>query len=74
MWSGQYEYLKRATAQLKIVIPVTLLIIFVLLYRNFRSITETMIVMLSLRAGGRPLADLDANHRDVIVGGSGPSL
>jgi Cu(I)/Ag(I) efflux system membrane protein CusA/SilA len=48
MWSGQYEYLKRATAQLKIVIPVTLLIIFVLLYRNFRSITETMIVMLSL--------------------------
>ncbi len=48
MWSGQYEDLKRATAQLKIVIPVTLLIIFVLLYRNFRSITETMIVMLSL--------------------------
>ncbi|MCK1427314.1 CusA/CzcA family heavy metal efflux RND transporter, partial [Bradyrhizobium sp. 87] len=48
MWSGQYEYLERATARLKIVVPVTLLIIFLLLYLNFRSITETMIVMLSL--------------------------
>ena len=48
MWSGQYEYLERATERLKIVIPVTLAIIFLLLYLNFRSITETMIVMLSL--------------------------
>ncbi|UPK23162.1 CusA/CzcA family heavy metal efflux RND transporter [Bradyrhizobium sp. 131] len=48
MWSGQYEYLERATARLKIVVPVTLLIIFLLLYLNFRSIVETMIVMLSL--------------------------
>ena len=48
IWSGQYEYLERATARLKIVVPVTLLIIFLLLYLNFRSITETMIVMLSL--------------------------
>jgi Cu(I)/Ag(I) efflux system membrane protein CusA/SilA len=48
MWSGQYEYLARATARLKIVIPVTLTIIFLLLFLNFRSITETMIVMLSL--------------------------
>jgi Cu(I)/Ag(I) efflux system membrane protein CusA/SilA len=48
MWSGQYEYLERATARLKIVVPVTLLIIFLLLYLNFRSVTETMIVMLSL--------------------------
>ena len=48
MWSGQYEYLERAAARLKIVIPVTLLIIFLLLYLNFRSITETLIVMLSL--------------------------
>src|SRR5207248_3698984 len=38
----------RATARLKIVVPVTLLIIFLLLYLNFRSISETMIVMLSL--------------------------
>ena len=48
MWSGQYEYLERATARLKIVVPVTLLIIFLLLYLNFRSLTETLIVMLSL--------------------------
>ncbi|MDB5616760.1 CusA/CzcA family heavy metal efflux RND transporter [Tardiphaga sp.] len=48
MWSGQYEYLERATARLKIVVPVTLLIIFLLLYLNSRSITETLIVMLSL--------------------------
>jgi Cu(I)/Ag(I) efflux system membrane protein CusA/SilA len=48
MWSGQYEYLERAAARLKIVVPATLLIIFLLLYLNFRSISETMIVMLSL--------------------------
>jgi Cu(I)/Ag(I) efflux system membrane protein CusA/SilA len=48
MWSGQYEYLERATARLKIVVPVTLLIIFLLLYLNFRSIADAMIVMLSL--------------------------
>jgi copper/silver efflux system protein len=48
VWSGQYEYLERATARLKIVVPATLLIIFLLLYLNFRSVVETMIVMLSL--------------------------
>lgn len=48
VWSGQYEYLERATERLKVVVPVTLLIIFLLLYLNFRSITDTMIVMLSL--------------------------
>jgi Cu(I)/Ag(I) efflux system membrane protein CusA/SilA len=48
VWSGQYEYLQRATARLKIVVPVTLAIIFLLLYLNFRSVTETAIVMLSL--------------------------
>jgi Cu(I)/Ag(I) efflux system membrane protein CusA/SilA len=48
MWSGQYEYLERAAARLKIVVPVTLTIIFLLLYLNFRTITDTMIVMLSL--------------------------
>ena len=48
IWSGQYEYLERAAARLKIVVPVTLVIIFLLLYLNFRSIAETMIVMLSL--------------------------
>jgi Cu(I)/Ag(I) efflux system membrane protein CusA/SilA len=48
VWSGQFEYLERAKARLKIVVPVTLLIIFLLLYLNFRRITETLIVMLSL--------------------------
>lgn len=48
IWSGQYEYLERAAARLRIVLPVTLLIIFLLLYLNFRSVAETMIVMLSL--------------------------
>ena len=48
VWSGQYEYLERAMSRLKIVVPATLLIIFLLLYLNFRSVTETMIVMLSL--------------------------
>jgi Cu(I)/Ag(I) efflux system membrane protein CusA/SilA len=48
MWSGQFEYLERATARLKIVVPVTLAIIFLLLFLNFRSLTETLIVMLSL--------------------------
>src|SRR5438132_50981 len=48
VWSGQFEYLERAAARLKIVVPVTLLIIFLLLYLNFRSLTETLIVMLSL--------------------------
>ena len=47
-WSGQFEYLERAEARLKIVVPVTLLIIFLLLYLNFRRLTETLIIMLSL--------------------------
>jgi Cu(I)/Ag(I) efflux system membrane protein CusA/SilA len=47
-WSGQFEYFERAQARLKIVVPVTLLIIFMLLYLNFRRLTETVIVMLSL--------------------------
>jgi Cu(I)/Ag(I) efflux system membrane protein CusA/SilA len=48
VWSGQFEYLERAEAKLKIVIPATLLLIFVLLYLNFGRVTETLIVMLSL--------------------------
>jgi Cu(I)/Ag(I) efflux system membrane protein CusA/SilA len=48
VWSGQFEYLERAAARLKIVVPVTLLIIFLLLYLNFCSFADTMIVMLSL--------------------------
>ena len=47
-WSGQFEYLQRAEARLKVVVPITLLVIFLLLYLNFRTLTETLIVMLSL--------------------------
>jgi Cu(I)/Ag(I) efflux system membrane protein CusA/SilA len=47
-WSGQFEYMERAKQRLKLVIPLTLLIIFVLLYLNFKRLTETLIVMLSL--------------------------
>lgn len=47
-WSGQFEYLQRAADRLKTVIPVTLLVIFLLLYMNFRRLTETFIVMLSV--------------------------
>jgi Cu(I)/Ag(I) efflux system membrane protein CusA/SilA len=47
-WSGQFEYMQRAIAKLKIVVPLTLLIIFLLLYLNFGTLTETLIVMLSL--------------------------
>lgn len=47
-WSGQFESMERAIEKMKIVVPVTLLIIFLLLYLNFRRLTETIIVMLSV--------------------------
>jgi len=47
-WSGQFEYLQRAKARLQTVVPLTLFIIFLLLYLNFRRLTETLIVMLSV--------------------------
>jgi Cu(I)/Ag(I) efflux system membrane protein CusA/SilA len=47
-WSGQFEYMERAIEKLKVVVPVTLLLIFLLLYLNFRRLTETLIVMLSV--------------------------
>jgi len=50
-WSGQFEYMERAAARLKIVAPVTLLIIFLLLYFNFRNIIEPVIVMISIPFG-----------------------
>jgi Cu(I)/Ag(I) efflux system membrane protein CusA/SilA len=48
VWSGQYEYMQRAQQRLRIVIPITLLIIFLLLYFNFKNVQESLIVMLSL--------------------------
>lgn len=47
-WSGQYEAMERAGERLRIVVPITLAIIFLLLYFNFKSVTESAIVMLSL--------------------------
>ncbi|MBI2408789.1 MAG: efflux RND transporter permease subunit [Gemmatimonadetes bacterium] len=48
VWSGQYEYMQRAKETMKLVIPATLAIIFLLLYFNFKNVGETLIVMLSL--------------------------
>ena len=47
-WSGQFEFMQRVRERLKLVVPVTLGIIFVLLYLNFQSIRESLIVMLAL--------------------------
>jgi Cu(I)/Ag(I) efflux system membrane protein CusA/SilA len=48
IWSGQFEFYERAKKRLAVVVPLTLLIILLLLYLNFRRMTETLIVMLSL--------------------------
>lgn len=50
-WSGQFEYMERAAKRLQMVVPATLLIIFLLLYFNFRNITEPVIVMMSIPFG-----------------------
>ena len=47
-FSGQFEYLERANARLKLVVPATLLIIFVLLYLTFRRIDEALLIMATL--------------------------
>jgi len=47
-WSGQYEYMQRAKERLTYVVPLTLLIIFVLLYMNFQSVAKSVIVLLSV--------------------------
>jgi Cu(I)/Ag(I) efflux system membrane protein CusA/SilA len=48
VWSGQYEYMVRAQKRLMLVVPLTLIIIFLLLYFNFRNITESLIVMMAV--------------------------
>ncbi|HLG04790.1 MAG TPA: efflux RND transporter permease subunit, partial [Gemmatimonadales bacterium] len=48
VWSGQYEYMQRAQERMKLVIPATLAIIFLLLYFTFRKVGEALIVMISL--------------------------
>ncbi|MDZ4050760.1 MAG: CusA/CzcA family heavy metal efflux RND transporter, partial [Limnobacter sp.] len=47
-WSGQFEYLERATEKLKLVVPFTLLIIFVLLYMTFKQVDEALLIMATL--------------------------
>jgi len=71
VWSGQYEYMVRAEKRLKVVVPMTLGIIFVLLYLNFRNITESLIVMLSVPfslTGGIWLMYLLEYNMSVAVG------
>ncbi len=48
VWSGQFEYMERAKERLTMVVPATLMIIFVLLFLNFGTVSDTLIVMLSL--------------------------
>jgi Cu(I)/Ag(I) efflux system membrane protein CusA/SilA len=70
-WSGQFEYLERATARLKIVVPATLLIIFVLLYVTFGRLGEALLIMGTLPfalAGGIWLLWLLGHHLSVASG------
>jgi Cu(I)/Ag(I) efflux system membrane protein CusA/SilA len=48
VWSGQFEYMQKARQTLQIIVPVTVLLIFILLYLHFQNITEAMLVMVSL--------------------------
>lgn len=71
VWSGQYEYMVRAQKRLMIVVPMTLLIIFLLLYFNFKNITESLLVMLSVPfalTGGFWLMYLLGYNMSVAVG------
>jgi Cu(I)/Ag(I) efflux system membrane protein CusA/SilA len=71
VWSGQYEYMERAKERLKLVIPLTLAIIFLLLFFNFNNITESLIVLLSLpfaMAGGVWLMYILDYNLSVAVG------
>jgi len=70
-WSGQYEYMERAKQRLAIVIPITLVTIILLLYLNFRNMTEVFIVMGTLPTalvGGVWLLYLLGYHLSVAVG------
>ncbi|HEU4954146.1 MAG TPA: efflux RND transporter permease subunit, partial [Gemmatimonadales bacterium] len=69
-WSGQFEYMQRAAARLRLVVPATLAIIFLLLYLNFGNVAETLIVMLALPfalVGGVWLIWLLGYHWSVAV-------
>ncbi|MGD8576505.1 MAG: efflux RND transporter permease subunit [Thiohalophilus sp.] len=70
-WSGQYEYMVRAKERLKVVVPLTLVIIILLLYLNFRNLVEVMIIMGTLPlalVGGYWLLYLLGYNMSVAVG------
>ncbi|MES0370998.1 MAG: efflux RND transporter permease subunit [Mariprofundaceae bacterium] len=70
-WSGQYEYMQRAAEKLKVVVPATLLLIFLLLWLNFRNFTAPLVVMLSIPfalIGGFWLTYLMGFNLSVAVG------
>jgi Cu(I)/Ag(I) efflux system membrane protein CusA/SilA len=69
-WSGQFEYLERATARLKVVVPATLVIIYTLLYLLFRRGAEALLIMLLLPfslIGGLWLVWLLGHHVSVAT-------
>jgi Cu(I)/Ag(I) efflux system membrane protein CusA/SilA len=69
-WSGQYEFMQRVTERLWIVVPVTLGLIFLLLYLNFGGVAESLIVMLSVPfalAGGIWYLWMAGYHTSVAV-------
>jgi Cu(I)/Ag(I) efflux system membrane protein CusA/SilA len=71
IWSGQYEYMIRAQKRLMIVVPMTLIIIFLLLYFNFKNVSESLIIMLSVPfslTGGLWLMYLLGYNMSVAVG------
>jgi len=70
-WSGQYEYMERAKKRLAVVVPITLVTIILLLYLNFRNMTEVFIIMGTLPTaliGGVWLLYLLGYHMSVAVG------
>jgi len=69
-WSGQFEYMERAEKRLRVVVPATLLIIFLLLYMHFRNVVEPLVVMISIPfglVGGFWLLYLNSYNMSVAV-------
>ncbi|MEN1479648.1 efflux RND transporter permease subunit, partial [Pseudomonas aeruginosa] len=70
-YSGQFEYLERANARLKLVVPATLAIIFVLLYLTFGRVDEALLIMATLPfalAGGVWLLYLMGYNLSIATG------
>ncbi|MCI0531878.1 MAG: CusA/CzcA family heavy metal efflux RND transporter, partial [candidate division Zixibacteria bacterium] len=70
VWSGQFEYMQAAARRLRVVIPLTILIIFLLLFFNFKNVTDSLIIMLSLPfavVGGVWLLYLSGYNTSVAV-------